>query len=91
MKVKIFAADVRLKTNDLPTLETEINVWLASNPEITVYMVNLTRLEQSLVCVLSYYEEKVNLTLRSAAFNIPFEEEPEEEGDEQPEDISVDN
>ena len=79
MKVKIFVSVVRLQTNEPPALETEINAWLALNTEITVHSVNLTRLEQTLVCVLSYYEGRVNLTLRSAAFNIPFEEEIDDE------------
>jgi hypothetical protein len=48
VKVKIFASDVRKKDNDLTTLETEINLWLAANPDINVSSVSLTPLEQSL-------------------------------------------
>jgi len=57
MKVKIFASDVRKKDNDLSSLEAEINLWLAANPEINVSSVSLTPLEQSLICVVSYYDE----------------------------------
>jgi hypothetical protein len=74
MKVKIFASDVRRKDNDLGLLETEVNLWFAANPDITIASVSLTPLEQSLICVLSYYEpgqgRTVTFTLR-----VPDEDE----------------
>ena len=76
MKVKIFASDVRRKDNDLSLLESEINLWLSANPEITVHTVILSPLEQSLVCVVTYLEEGQGRSF-TFAVKVPLEEEPE--------------
>lgn len=84
MKVKIFASDVRKKDNDLPALESEINLWLVANPDITVSTVSLTPLEQSLVCVVSYYEPGQSRTF-TFTMRVPNEDEfdfQEEDDDE---------
>ena len=72
MKVKIFASDVRKKDNDLAMLETEINLWLAANPDITVYSVDLSPLDQSVVCVVSYYDDMPEF-MKPFTFSLPAE------------------
>lgn len=86
MRVKIFASDVRLKTNDLSALETEINLWLTANSQFIVYNVRLASLEQSMVCIVSYYENSAEIPFHRLTVQLR-----EDDLDEEEEPISVDN